>query len=73
MRRSLTISGIAHAVVLGWGLVAFAARPNDAPPTEPLPVEFISATDFSQLTERREECAESSSTKQSRWPTRSAR
>jgi outer membrane biosynthesis protein TonB len=50
MRRSLTISGIAHAVVLGWGLVAFAARPNDAPATEPLPVEFISATDFSQLT-----------------------
>ncbi len=50
MRRSLTISGIAHAVVLGWGLVAFAARPNDAPPTEPLPVEFISATDFTQLT-----------------------
>jgi len=50
MRRSLTISGIAHAVVLGWGLVAFAARTNDAPPTEPLPVEFISAADFSQLT-----------------------
>ena len=50
MRRSLIISGIAHVVVLGWGLVAFAARPNDAPPTEPLPVEFISATDFTQLT-----------------------
>ena len=50
MRRSLIISGIAHAVVLGWGLVAFAARPNDAPPTEPLPVEFVSSTDFTQLT-----------------------
>jgi outer membrane biosynthesis protein TonB len=49
MRRSLIISGIAHAVVLGWGIVAFAARPNDAPQTEALPVEFISATDYSQL------------------------
>lgn len=50
MRRSLITSGIAHAVVLGWGIVAFAARPNDAPSTEALPVEFISATDYSQLT-----------------------
>jgi hypothetical protein len=49
MRRSLIISGIAHAVVLGWGIVAFAARPIDAPPTEALPVEFISATDYTQL------------------------
>jgi len=50
MRRGLIISGIAHVVVLGWGLIAFAARPSDAPPTEPLPVEFVSATEFSQLT-----------------------
>jgi len=50
MRRSLIISGVAHAVVLGCGVVAFAARPNDAPPTEPLPVEFISSTDFTRLT-----------------------
>jgi colicin import membrane protein len=50
MKRSLAISGIAHVVVLGWGLVAFAARPNEAPQVEPLPVEFVSATEFSQLT-----------------------
>jgi len=50
MRRSLAISGVAHVVVLGWGLVAFAARPSDAPQAEPLPVEFVSATEFSQLT-----------------------
>jgi hypothetical protein len=50
MKRPLIISAIAHAVVLGCGLVAFAARPNDTPPTEPLPVEFISSTQFSQLT-----------------------
>ena len=50
MKRPLIISAIAHAVVLAWGLVAFAARPNEAPPAEPLPVEFVSATEFSQLT-----------------------
>jgi len=50
MKRSLIISSIAHVIVLGWGLVAFAARPSDAPPVDPLPVEFISSTDFSQLT-----------------------
>lgn len=50
MRRGLTISVIAHVVVLTWGLIAFAARPNNAPPAEPLPVEFVSATEFSQLT-----------------------
>lgn len=50
MKRSLIISGTAHAVLMLWGLVAFAARPNDAPQAEPLPVEFVSATEFSQLT-----------------------
>ena len=58
MRRSVIISSIAHVVVLGWGLVAFAARPSEAPPVEALPVEFISANQFSQLTARRQERAE---------------
>jgi TolA protein len=50
MRRSLVISGTAHAVLVLWGLVAFAARPGEAPQAESLPVEFVSATEFSQLT-----------------------
>jgi hypothetical protein len=50
MRRSLVISGTAHAVLLLWGLVAFAARPSEAPPTDSLPVEFVSVSEFSQLT-----------------------
>lgn len=50
MKRYLIISGIAHLVVLGWGLVWFTTRPSEAPQAEPLPVEFVSATDFSQLT-----------------------
>jgi outer membrane biosynthesis protein TonB len=50
MKRSLVISGTLHAVLLLWGLVAFAARPGEAPQADPLPVEFVSATEFSQLT-----------------------
>ena len=50
MKPGLIISCLAHAAALLWGLIAFAAKPNDAPAVEPLPVEFVSATDFSQLT-----------------------
>jgi colicin import membrane protein len=37
-------------VVLLGSLVAFAAKPMQAPPVESLPVEFISAAEFSQMT-----------------------
>jgi colicin import membrane protein len=50
MKPGLIISCLAHAAALLWGLITFAAKPNDAPAVEPLPVEFVSATDFSQLT-----------------------
>jgi outer membrane biosynthesis protein TonB len=50
MKRSLVISGTLHTILLLWGLIAFAARPNEAPQADPLPVEFVSATQFSQLT-----------------------
>jgi hypothetical protein len=50
MRRNLVISGTAHAVLLVWGLIAFVARPSEAPLADPLPVEFVSATEFLQLT-----------------------
>jgi colicin import membrane protein len=33
-----------------WGLVSFAVKPLDAEPAESLPVDIISATEFSQLT-----------------------
>ena len=50
MKRSLIVSGTLHAVLMLWGLIAFAARPSEAPHADPLPVEFVSATEFSQLT-----------------------
>jgi colicin import membrane protein len=50
MRSSLTISCVAHATVLAWGLVTFGAKPFDVPPSQSLPVDIISETQFSQLT-----------------------
>jgi len=50
MRVDWTISAIGHAAVLGWGLVSIAAHPLNATPPESLPVDIVSATDFSQLT-----------------------
>ncbi len=49
MKPGLTISCIGHAGALLLGLVAISAQPMQAPPMETLPVEFISATDFSKL------------------------
>ena len=45
----LTISAIGHAVVLTWGLISFAPRTLDAKPTESMPIDIISSTEFSQL------------------------
>jgi colicin import membrane protein len=50
MKPGITISCVGHAGVLLWSMIAFAARPMDAPPVEALPVDFISATQFSEMT-----------------------
>jgi outer membrane biosynthesis protein TonB len=50
MKRAWTISAIAHAVALGWGLVAFSARPLNVAPAESLPVDIVSLKDFTQMT-----------------------
>jgi colicin import membrane protein len=49
MRPGLTISCVGHAAVLLWGLVTFSVRPMDATPAESLPVDIVSATDFSEM------------------------
>jgi outer membrane biosynthesis protein TonB len=51
MRRGLTISIVAHAVALGFGLIAISAAPMETPPVDSLPVSFISDKDFSQMTQ----------------------
>ena len=50
MKTGLTISAIAHAGLLLWGLVSFSARPLEAAQTDSLPVDIISSKQFSELT-----------------------
>jgi outer membrane biosynthesis protein TonB len=50
MRVGLTISAVGHAALLLWSVVSFAARSDFVPPTESLPIDIISASEFSQMT-----------------------
>jgi hypothetical protein len=50
MRRGLTISCLGHAVALLCAIVTISAQPMQAPAVDSLPVEFISANDYSKLT-----------------------
>ena len=50
MRLGLTISTLLHAIVLAWCVLSFSARRLDAVPTESLPVDIVSSTEFSKMT-----------------------
>jgi colicin import membrane protein len=50
MRKSLAISAVLHAVALLWGLITFNAAPFEPSDSQAIPVEFVSATDFSKMT-----------------------
>ena len=50
MKSGITISAIGHAAVLLWGLVSFGPTPFESKPTDSLPIDIISASDFSQMT-----------------------
>ena len=50
MRTGLTISAIGHAALLLWSVLTFVAKPHNAESTEAMPIDLISAADFSQLT-----------------------
>jgi hypothetical protein len=50
MKPGITISCVAHAVALGFAVVAISAQPMDAPPVEMLATQIISEKDFSQMT-----------------------
>jgi colicin import membrane protein len=49
LKSGVTVSTIAHAAVLLWALVSFAAKPFEVAPAESMPVDIISSTEFSQL------------------------
>jgi outer membrane biosynthesis protein TonB len=50
MKTGLTISGTGHVAFLLWSVLTLVGRPYHIDSTESLPVDVISATEFSQLT-----------------------
>lgn len=44
------VSVAVHVVVLSWGVFTFTGRPHTPDSQEPMPIDVISATEFSQLT-----------------------
>jgi colicin import membrane protein len=44
------MSGIGHAAVLLWSVWSLAADPLPAPPSEALPVDIVSVSEFTQMT-----------------------
>jgi colicin import membrane protein len=50
MKSGLTISAVGHALFFAWGIISFSVTPLKTEPTESLPVDIISATDFSAMT-----------------------
>lgn len=48
MRKGLTISAVVHAMVLLWSLIAFAPKAFEKP-IDSVPVDIISASDFSRM------------------------
>lgn len=49
MRAGLAVSSIGHAIILGWGLVAFAPAAFDTPKTESMPVDLVPVSELTQL------------------------
>ncbi|MGQ4273466.1 TonB C-terminal domain-containing protein [Terrihabitans sp. B22-R8] len=50
-RAGLVVSSVAHSAVLGWMLVGFSsAKPFEPNPTEALPIELITPSEYDQLT-----------------------
>jgi outer membrane biosynthesis protein TonB len=50
MRTAYTISGIGHAAVLLWSIWSLAAKPLPVPPSDALPVDLVTASEFSKIT-----------------------
>lgn len=50
MKKSLAISAVGHGLVLGWGLVTFAAKPLTPEPVESMPVDLVTISDFTKMT-----------------------
>jgi outer membrane biosynthesis protein TonB len=51
MRTAYAMSGIGHAAVLLWSMWSLSARPLPAVPSEALPVDIVSVSEFTQMTQ----------------------
>jgi colicin import membrane protein len=51
MRTATTISAIGHALVVLWSVWSLAARPLVTPPSDALPVDIVSESEFSKITQ----------------------
>jgi colicin import membrane protein len=49
MKPGMTISCLAHAVALGFAVVAISAQPMNAPPMETITTQIVSEKDLSQM------------------------
>src|SRR3974390_3364435 len=49
IQRSVAISAVGHAGVLAFAVVGLAIKPFDGVPQDSLPVEIVSASEFSQI------------------------
>ena len=50
MRTGLTISTVAHAAFLLWSVFTLAAKPFDSQPMESMPIDIVTADQFSKMT-----------------------
>jgi colicin import membrane protein len=50
MKTAYTISAVGHAAILLWSLWSLSARPLPSPPSEALPVDLVSVTEFTKMT-----------------------
>ena len=48
--KAYAISAVGHGVVLLWSVLSFAAKPLPTPPSEALPVDIVSVSEFTQMT-----------------------
>jgi colicin import membrane protein len=49
MRTGLTISSAVHASALLWAVLTFGVSPLESPPSDSLPVDIVSTSEFTQM------------------------
>ena len=50
INKAYAISAVGHCVLLLWSVLSFAAKPLQTPPSEALPVDIVSVSEFTQMT-----------------------